>query len=72
MATYSDLYEAIDERLKVENLIHDGFLNAYYKWKEKNHDLPECEKTSFIYNVEKVDGQFVIDTNIKIEKHLHF
>lgn len=57
VATVSTLEEAIQVRLEAEKIIHDGFLEAYSKWKETNiEDRP----ISFIYSVEKMNGEFVV------------
>lgn len=59
IGTYSTFEEAVQARLKAEELIHDGFVKAYYKWQERGGTEP------FIYEVEKVNGQFQIHTNIE-------
>lgn len=66
IATVPTLDEAIEERMEAEKIIHEGFIEAYYKWKaeDNNLDAENCDKTPFIYEVEKINGQFTIHTNI--------
>lgn len=58
IGTYNTFEEAVQARLEAEELIHGGFVKAYYAWQEKGGDTP------FIFEVEKVDGWFRIHTNI--------
>ena len=58
IGTYNTFEEAVQARLEAEELIHDGFVKAYYAWQEQGGDGP------FIYEVEKADGWFRIHTNI--------
>lgn len=58
IGTYNTFEEAVQARLEAEELIHDGFVKAYYAWQEQGGD------GSFIYEVEKADGWFRIHTNI--------
>lgn len=64
IATASTLEEAIEKRLEVEEIIHDGFVKAYYKWNARYKNLPEEDKEAFVYDIEKINGQFVVHTNI--------
>lgn len=65
IATTQSLDEAIERRLEVERVVHDGFVRAYYTWKDENEKAPEREKMPFIYDVEKINGEFLVHTNIK-------
>lgn len=56
---YNTFEEAVQARLEAERLIHDGFVRAYYEWQRQGGKEP------FIYDVEKVNGQFLIHTNIR-------
>lgn len=60
IATVSTLDEAIVERLKVEAIIHGGFVEAYYEWKDKIGRKPENQKIPLLYEVEKINGEFVV------------
>lgn len=65
IGTYSDYHDAIEERIKAENIIHRGFLNAYYKWKEKEGDVSAWPlENPLIFDVEKIDGQLIVKTNV--------
>lgn len=62
---FSDYHDAVEERIRAESIIHRGFLKAYYTWKEKEDELSMWTmENSLIFDVDKVDGQFVIKTNI--------
>ena len=64
IATVSTLEEAIEKRLEAEEVIHDGFVNAYHKWNDIHKNCPEGAKETFVYDIEKINGQFVVHTNI--------
>lgn len=66
IGTYKTFEEAVAARLRVEANIHDKFVQAYYVWKEKYSSLPEHEQEPFFFEVEKVNGEFVVSTNIDI------
>ena len=55
---------AVDARLEAEQTIHDGFVRAYYLWREQTDSVPESEKIPFHYDVKKVDGTFSVTTNV--------
>lgn len=59
IGSYWDFNEAVSARLEAEKLIHDGFLKAYDTWKNKDN---LADKRPLIFDVEKVDGQFVVRT----------
>lgn len=56
---FSGFEEAVQARLEAEKLIHDGFLQAYYRWEKLPEDTP------FLFEAEKVGGEIRITTNIK-------
>ncbi|MGI6012649.1 MAG: hypothetical protein ACOX8H_14380 [Ruminococcus sp.] len=58
VGTFRDFDEAVQARLKAEELIHDGFIKAYYRWKRQGGKKP------FIYEVVKADGEFQVSSNI--------
>lgn len=62
IGTYMNFDEAVQARLEVEQLIHGGFVAAYYSWLELGTEIP------FIFEVEKRNQKFWITTNIDIEK----
>lgn len=64
IATTKTLEDAIRERLNAEQMIHDGFVAAYYKWMQEMQNVPEEERIPLIFDVEKVNGEFVVHTNI--------
>lgn len=66
LGTFEDYDEAKEERLKAERIVHDGFVEAYYKWKLKESRDPDWAKTHpFIFEVRLVNGEFEITTNIE-------
>lgn len=38
---YDDFHEAVEKRLQAEHLLHDRFVEEYYRWKEKADGDPE-------------------------------
>lgn len=44
IGTFISFEEAVEQRLRVEHLLHDGFVDAYYKWKDKADADPEWGK----------------------------
>lgn len=66
IATVSTLEEAINEHLKAEEIIHDGFVEAYHEWKKKVSREPENNSIPLLYEVEKIDGEFVVHTNMDL------
>lgn len=65
---YRNFSEAVQARLSAEQLIHDGFVKAYYVWKNKaEQDEQWAEENPLVYDVEKVNGDFRVITNMDIE-----
>lgn len=46
MGTYEDFDEAVQVRLEAEHALHDGFVKAWYEWKEKADADPEWGKAN--------------------------
>ena len=65
IGTYKTFEEAVAARLEVEAAIHDKFVQAYYVWIEKYGSLPENEQPPLLFEVEKVNGEFIVLTNIE-------
>lgn len=58
IGTYTDFGEAVEARLEVERLIHDGFVAAYDRWaKEGDREAP------LVYEVEKRNGKLYVNTD---------
>lgn len=54
--------EAVEARLVGEDIIHNGFLKAYYQWEEKAKVNPEWGRTHpLVFDVEKRGGRLVIN-----------
>ena len=66
LGTYQNYEDAVDVRLKAEEQIHHAFVEAYHIWKEQC--MSSQEEIPFIFDVEKVDGEFKITTNINMQK----
>lgn len=59
VGTFRTFEEAVSARLEVEKLIHGGFLDAYYEWKEKKETEP------FVFEVERDEAGFSIKRFVK-------
>lgn len=64
IATVGSLDDAIQARMKVEKIVHDGFVAAYYEWKKETETVPEDQRKPFKYDITKVNGEFIVSTNI--------
>lgn len=63
IGTYNSFEEAVQKRLEIERLIHDGFLKAYYTWAEKIETEPEwADSHPLVFEVEKRNGRFQVIT----------
>lgn len=61
IGTYVDYEEAVRHRLEIENLIHNGFVKAYYGWMEKAEiDSEWADENPLIFEVQKNNGEFEI------------
>ena len=50
--------EAVQARLAAENLIHNGFIQKWKEWNEKEKEDPEWgEKHPLVFDVKKEDGE---------------
>ena len=50
--------EAVQARLAAENLIHNGFIQKWKEWNEKEKEDPEWGKEHpFVFDVKKEDGE---------------
>ena len=65
IGTYSSFEEAVRARQETEELIHGGFVKAYYRWLDTNDSLPETERTPLIFDVGKNEKGFFILTNME-------
>lgn len=68
IATVSTLEEGIRARLDAEKIVHDGFVEAYYEWKKETEGFPEDQRKPFLYDIKKVNGEFIVDTNIRPDR----
>lgn len=63
IGTYDTFEEAVQARLDAEELIHDGFVKAFYAWKEKAESDEEwAREHPLIFEIEKRDGDFHVIT----------
>ncbi len=62
VGTFDDYDAAVSARMEAEKLIHEGFIRAYYDWKERAEDSQWAKTHPFVYNVEKRNGKFCIVT----------
>lgn len=66
IGTYDTYEEAVEARMHAEDLLHDGFVRAYYDWRELAGKDPEWAAANpFVYEVEKKGEEFIVRTNIK-------
>lgn len=65
VGNYGTYEEAVEARKEAEELIHGGFLRAYYTWKrETENGDGEAKKRPLIFEVQKINGNFRITTNM--------
>lgn len=58
VGTYPTFEQAVQARLKAEELIHNGFLKAYRLWSDQAKKEPLwAKKNPFRFQVEKKDGK---------------
>lgn len=61
IGTFNTFEEAVQARLEVESILHDGFVETYYLWEERALADPAwAAQNPFYYNVKKVGGQFYV------------
>lgn len=66
VGSYNDYEEAVEARLEVEELIHNGFIRDYRIWKEHASEDPEwAEDNPFVFEVEKRAGTFQVTSNVR-------
>lgn len=64
---YRKYEDAVQARLDAERTIYDGFLKAYRLWNEQKNE-GNCEsRETFVFDVTREDGEFVIHTNVNTE-----
>lgn len=64
LGTYEDFDDAVNARMEVEKLLHEGFVQSYYSWKELADQDPHwAENNPFHYDVEKCSDGFSINSN---------
>lgn len=67
IGTFDKYEDAVAARLQAEKMIHEGFIEAYYKWKEtkeshRQGDPGWEEKHPFVFEVRKENGRLGIYT----------
>nr|WP_308000268.1 hypothetical protein [uncultured Merdimonas sp.] len=61
LGTFQNYDDAVQARLKAEEMVHDGFLQAYYVWKKRADADPEWgRKNPLKFDVSKENGNLVI------------
>lgn len=60
LGTYKDYNEAVNVRLEAEKQVHERFVQAYYVWQN------EMGQELLIFDVEMVNGNFRIITNVNV------
>lgn len=63
LGTFKTYEDAVQARMKAENKVHQGFVEAYYNWKENADKDPAWAKEHpFVFEVEKRDGEIIVTT----------
>ena len=63
---FDDYDEAVQARLKAENLIHNGFIKVWKEWNQKEQEDPEWGKEHpLVFNVRKVDGELQVEAGCR-------
>ena len=66
LGTFDSLQKALEERRYAEEILHEGFCDAFERWKALSHDDKKWEKMNpLIYDVRFKDGEFYITCNIE-------
>lgn len=61
LGTFKTYEDAVQARMKAESKVHQGFVEAYYNWKENAHKDPAWAKEHpFVFEVEKRDGEIIV------------
>lgn len=61
LGVYKHFEEAVAARIAAETVLHDGFIKAYYQWKEQaDKDSDWRDKNPFHFKVKKMEHGFVI------------
>lgn len=62
VGSFEDFDEAVEARLSAERLVHDGFVQAYYRWNEKAKADPQWGKEHPLrFNVYKMNGNLEVE-----------
>lgn len=65
LGTYISFAGAKRARLEAEEFLHSGFIKAYQKWRKRAEVDPEwTERNPFLYQVERINSEFQIVTNV--------
>lgn len=63
LGTFESFEEAVQARIKAEEILHDGFVKAYHLWEKKAEDDPLwAQENPFYYRVERAGSRFLIQS----------
>ena len=63
LGVFDTFDEAVQARLEAENMLHNGFVEAYRRWSERAAADPGwADKNPFTYDAQKVGDRFVVRT----------
>lgn len=65
VGTYQKYEDAVQARIDAEKTIYDAFLEAYRLWNEQKKDEGCKAEETFVFEVTRENGGFVIHTNVK-------
>lgn len=67
IGSYDDFDKAVAARVEAEKLVHEGFVDAYYAWKERAEKDPDWgSEHPLIFNVDKKGGNLSVVKEISI------
>lgn len=64
VGTYRNYDDAVQARVHAEETIYDTFLRAYKMWNEQKENGNRRDDESFVFEVTRENGEFVIHTNV--------
>lgn len=72
LGTFHDLERAIRVRLDAEQILHDGLVMAWDKWKSFAEGNPVwAENNPFVFDVTCINGQFIVDSSGAVQEYHH-
>lgn len=71
IGTFKNYEDAVQARLEAENTIHGGFVQTWYTWNSLAEKDPKwAEEHPLVYEIERVNGEFQVITNMNRQMEL--